>query len=147
MPFHQGLAGHSDADVVTHAVIDAILGAAGLDDIGTHFPPDDKRWKSADSLELLRCVVRMLEERNYQVVNADVSVICESPRLAPHVTLMQEKIAGVLQISPTHVSVKGKSNEGMGWVGRGEGIAAVAVALVDSLEPDRPSACRQVSGP
>ena len=133
IPFETGLAGHSDADVVAHAVTDALLGAAGLGDIGTHFPPDDARWRDADSIELLRAAVRILEERNYQVVNVDVTVIAEAPRLRPHVAAMRERLADALAISPDNVSVKGKTNEQMGWIGRGEGIAGMAVALIDAV--------------
>lgn len=134
IPFDQGLAGHSDADAVAHAVTDAILGAAALGDIGTHFPPSDPQWKDADSIEILRSAVHLLAERNYQVVNVDATVICEAPKLAPHVPAMRERLASAIGIGPQHVSVKGKTNEGMGWIGRGEGIAVVAVALVDSVD-------------
>lgn len=134
IPHERGLTGHSDADAVAHAVTDAILGAASLGDIGTHFPPSDPQWKDADSIELLREAVRLLEERNYQVVNLDVTVICEAPKLAPHVPQMRERLASALGIGPQHVSVKGKTNEGLGWIGRGEGIAAMAVALIDSID-------------
>ena len=121
-----GLDGHSDADVVTHAVIDALLGAAGLGDLGTHFPPDEEIWRDADSLDLLRTVVGMLAA---PVVNVDVSVICEAPRLGPHREQMQRNLSEVLSAP---VSVKASSNEGMGWIGRGEGIACIAVASLDS---------------
>jgi 2-C-methyl-D-erythritol 2,4-cyclodiphosphate synthase len=134
IPHDRGLDGHSDADAVAHAVTDALLGAAGLGDIGRHFPPTDEAWRDADSLQLLARVVRLLEGRNYQVVNVDVTVVCESPRIGPHAAAMQARLASVLRIAPDHISIKGKSNEGMGWIGRGEGIAAFAVALVDSLE-------------
>jgi 2-C-methyl-D-erythritol 2,4-cyclodiphosphate synthase len=133
IPDAPGLAGHSDADAVLHALADALLGAAGLGDIGSHFPPDDARWRDADSIVLLRETVQRLEELNYQVVNVDVTVICERPRIAPHVATMRERIAAATGIAPRHVSVKGKSNEGMGWIGRGEGIAAIAVALIDAM--------------
>ena len=133
IPFEQGLAGHSDADVVAHAVTDAILGAAALGDIGEHFPPDDARWKDADSIELLRAAVRILEERNYQVVNVDVTLVLELPKLRPHVDAMRARLADALAISPDNVSVKGKTNEQMGWIGRGEGIAGMAVALIDAI--------------
>lgn len=138
IPWASGLEGHSDADVVAHAITDAILGAAGSGDIGTHFPPSDPRWRDADSLALLASALRLIEERNYQVVNVDVTVICESPRISPHVAEMRQRLAGVLGISPEHVSIKGKTNEGMGWIGRGEGIAAIAVALVDRIDDPRP---------
>jgi 2-C-methyl-D-erythritol 2,4-cyclodiphosphate synthase len=135
VPHAQGLAGHSDADAVAHAVTDALLGAAGLGDIGTHFPPGDARWQDADSMELLRTALRLLEEVNYQVVNVDVTVICEAPRIGPHAPAMRERLAAVLGIAPGNVSIKGKTNEGMGWIGRGEGIATMAVALIDSIDP------------
>ncbi|HSJ13541.1 MAG TPA: 2-C-methyl-D-erythritol 2,4-cyclodiphosphate synthase [Longimicrobiales bacterium] len=129
----RGLAGHSDADAVAHALTDAILGAAGAGDIGAHFPPGDARWQDADSLALLRSAVAIIAEQNYQVVNVDVTVICEAPRIGPHVAAMRDRIARAVGIAPRLVSVKGKSNEGMGWVGRGEGIAAIAVAAVDAI--------------
>lgn len=134
IPDHAGLDGHSDADAVAHAVTDALLGAAGLGDIGRHFPPSDARWKGADSLDLLARVVEMLHEENYQVVNVDVTVVTESPRLGAHAPAMCARLAGTLGIAPRHVSVKAKSNEGMGWIGRGEGLAAFAVALLDRME-------------
>jgi 2-C-methyl-D-erythritol 2,4-cyclodiphosphate synthase len=121
-----GLAGHSDADVVTHAVIDALLGAGGLGDLGTHFPPDDETWRDADSLDLLRTVIGMLDGA---VANVDVTVICEAPRLGPHRAEMERNLTDVLGAP---ASVKATSNEGMGFTGRGEGIACVAVALVNA---------------
>lgn len=128
-----GLEGHSDADAVAHAATDAVLGAAGAGDIGTHFPPSDERWKDADSIALLRAAAAIIAEDNYQVVNLDVTVVCEAPRVGPYVERMRERLAGALGIAPRLVSVKGKTNEGMGWIGRGEGIAAIAVALVDAV--------------
>lgn len=130
IPHEQGLAGHSDADAVCHAVTDALLGAAGLGDIGAHFPPDDPRWQDADSVELLRRVVGLLAEHGLTPGNVDVTVVCETPRLGPHRDAMRARLADALGLDAARVSVKGKSNEGMGWVGRGEGIAAMAVALV-----------------
>lgn len=130
----RGLAGHSDADAVVHAVTDAVLGAAALGDIGTHFPDTDPAWQNADSLDLLRRANGLLEEHGYQVVNVDVTVVCEAPRIGPHVAAMREKLASALGIGAQHVSVKGKSNEGMGWIGRGEGIAAIATALIATVE-------------
>jgi 2-C-methyl-D-erythritol 2,4-cyclodiphosphate synthase len=121
-----GLAGHSDADVVAHAVIDALLGAQGLGDLGTHFPPDDDTWRDADSLDLLRTVAGMLEG---PAANVDVTVICEAPRLRPHRAEMERNLSDALGAP---VSVKATSNEGMGFIGRGEGIAAIAVALVNA---------------
>lgn len=134
IPHAQGLAGHSDADAVAHAITDAMLGAAALGDIGTHFPPSDEQWRDADSLNLLRRASVLLEERGYQVVNVDVTVVCEAPRIGPHVGAMRETLAAVLGIGTQHVSVKGKTNEGMGWIGRGEGIAVVATALIATVE-------------
>jgi 2-C-methyl-D-erythritol 2,4-cyclodiphosphate synthase len=121
-----GLAGHSDADVLTHAVIDALLGAAGRGDIGTLFPDDDERWRDADSIDLLRTAVGMIRGR---IVNVDATLVCERPRLASH----REEMERVLEeATSARVSVKATSNEGMGWIGRGEGIACIAVASVDS---------------
>ena len=124
----RGLTGHSDADVLTHAVIDAVLGAAGLGDLGTHFPADEERWRDADSLDLLRTVVGMVSG---SVVNVDATVICETPRLGPHRAAMEANLSGALAAP---VSVKATTNEGMGFVGRGEGIASIAVALIDAAE-------------
>jgi 2-C-methyl-D-erythritol 2,4-cyclodiphosphate synthase len=121
----QGLSGHSDADVLTHAVIDALLGAAGLGDLGTHFPPEEERWRDADSVDMLRTAVGLIGGR---IVNVDATVVCETPRLGPHRQEM-ERILG--EATSARVSVKATSNEAMGWVGRGEGIACVAVAQVD----------------
>jgi 2-C-methyl-D-erythritol 2,4-cyclodiphosphate synthase len=120
-----GLAGHSDADAVTHAVIDAVLGAAGLGDVGTHFPPSDERWRDADSLDLLRTSLGMLGGR---VLNADVTVICQSPAIGPHRSEMERLLSEALGAP---VNVKATTNEEMGWIGRGEGVAAIAVALCD----------------
>ena len=133
IPEHPGLAGHSDGDAVAHALIDSLLGAVSAGDIGTHFPPEDDLWKNADSMELLRRSVMELEGRNYQVVNVDVTVICETPRVGPHVPAMRARLGELLRVGPDFVSVKGKSNEGMGWIGAGEGIAVHAVALVDAI--------------
>jgi 2-C-methyl-D-erythritol 2,4-cyclodiphosphate synthase len=121
----EGLEGHSDADVVAHAIIDAVLGAAGIGDLGTHFPPDDERWRDADSLDLLRTVVGQLSGR---VVNVDATVICEAPKLAPHRTEMEQRLSDTIGAP---ASVKATTNEGMGAIGGGEGIACFAVALVD----------------
>jgi 2-C-methyl-D-erythritol 2,4-cyclodiphosphate synthase len=133
IPDHPGLAGHSDGDAIVHAVIDALLGAACAGDIGSHFPPSDERWKDADSIDLLRRTMGLLEGRNYQVVNVDVVVVCESPRIGPHAQAIRQRLGEVLSIGPEHVSVKGKTNEGMGWIGAGEGLAVHAVALVDTI--------------
>ncbi len=126
IPHPQGLTGHSDADVLTHAVIDALLGAAGLGDLGTHFPPDEEQWRDADSIDLLRTVVGMLDA---PVANVDATVICEAPRLGSHRAEMERNLSGALG---ARVGVKATTNEGMGFTGRGEGIACIAVALIDA---------------
>ncbi len=122
----RGLAGHSDADVLTHAVIDALLGAAGQGDIGTLFPDVDERWRDADSVDLLSTVVGTIRGR---IVNIDATLVCEAPRLAPYRAEMEHTLA---EATSARVSVKATTNEGMGWIGRGEGIACIAVASVDS---------------
>jgi 2-C-methyl-D-erythritol 2,4-cyclodiphosphate synthase len=122
----RGLAGHSDADVLTHAVIDALLGAAGVGDIGTLFPDDEERWQGADSVDLLRTVVGTVSGR---IVNIDATVVCEEPHLAPFRAEMERILA---EATSARVNVKATTNEGMGWIGRGEGIACMAVASVDS---------------
>jgi 2-C-methyl-D-erythritol 2,4-cyclodiphosphate synthase len=124
----QGLAGHSDADVLTHAVIDALLGAVGLGDLGEHFPPDDERWRDADSMDLLRTVLGMLPG---SIANVDATVIAEQPALKPHRAEMERNLSQALGAT---VSVKATSNEGLGWIGRGEGIACVAIALLEAAE-------------
>ena len=126
IPHERGLTGHSDADVLAHAVIDALLGAAGMGDIGTLFPDDDERWRGADSIDLLRTVVGTVPGR---IVNIDATVICEEPKLAPHRAEMERVIA---EATSARVSVKATTNEGMGWVGRGEGIACIAAASVET---------------
>lgn len=130
----EGLSGHSDADAVAHAVTDALLGAAGLGDIGTLFPPDDEQWRDADSIELLKQAAHRAAEENYQVVNVDITVVCEVPKIAPHAEAMRTRLAAALGIAPRFVSIKGKTNESMGWIGRGEGVAAMAVILLDRVE-------------
>ncbi len=125
----RGLEGHSDADVLAHALIDALLGAAGLGDIGEHFPDSDERWRDADSIALLEAVVAMLGERGLAIVNVDCTVIMESPpRLAPHRAAIRARLAGALGLAPERVGVKASSGERLGFVGRGEGAAALAVA-------------------
>jgi 2-C-methyl-D-erythritol 2,4-cyclodiphosphate synthase len=125
-----GLAGHSDADVLTHAVIDALLGAAGLDDIGTHFPDTDERWRGADSLELLRAVAAMLAERGLEVLNVDATLMMERPKAGPLKHRMRDNIAAALGVGHERVNVKATTGEGIGFVGRGEGVAAQAVATL-----------------
>lgn len=126
----RGLAGHSDADALTHAIIDALLGAAGLGDIGHHFPDTDPRWRDADSIALLREVVAMLTRDGWEVVNIDATVICEAPKLGPHRDAMRARIAEAIGIDVDAANVKFTTNEAMGFVGRGEGIAALASATV-----------------
>ena len=130
VPHSQGLAGHSDADAVAHALTDAILGAAGLGDIGALFPDTDARWKNADSISLLSQAYRKVTEAGLRFVSADITVIAEQPRIGPYVGEMRRKLAGALSAPPGAVSVKGKSNEGMGWIGNGEGLAVIAVAVL-----------------
>jgi len=127
----RGLAGHSDADVLTHAIIDALLGAAALGDIGQHFPDTDERYRDADSLELLRTAVAMLNTRGISVVHVDATVVIERPHVSPVRDQIRASLAGALGISFDHVSVKATRGEGMGFVGREEGAAALAVATVE----------------
>ena len=135
IPANRGALGHSDADVVCHAATDAILGAASLGDIGRHFPDSDQRWKDASSLDLLRQAVAMIHTAGFRVVNLDVVVILEQPKIAPHIDPIRAALAPVLQVPTERVSVKGKTNEGVDAVGRGEAIAAHAVALLELSEP------------
>ena len=125
-----GLAGHSDADVLLHAIIDALLGAAGLRDIGHHFPPDDPQWRNASSLDLLARTLALMHEAGFAVENVDATVIAERPRLSPHIPAMRDRIAGALDIDGARVNVKATTHEGLGALGRGEGMAAVAVATL-----------------
>lgn len=126
----RGLAGHSDADVLTHAVIDALLGAAALGDIGQHFPDTDERYRDSDSLELLRATVALLRDRGFAVEHVDATVVIERPAVAPHRERIRAALAGALGLEPEHVSVKATRGEGMGFVGREEGAAALAIATV-----------------
>jgi 2-C-methyl-D-erythritol 4-phosphate cytidylyltransferase/2-C-methyl-D-erythritol 2,4-cyclodiphosphate synthase len=132
IPFDRGLAGHSDADAVCHAITDAILGAAGAGDIGRHFSDTDPRWKGASSVDLLRRAVEMIDAEGLAVGNVDATVILERPKLAPYVDQMRANLAAVLGVSIDRVSIKGKTNEGLGEIGRGEAIAVHAIALVRS---------------
>jgi 2-C-methyl-D-erythritol 2,4-cyclodiphosphate synthase len=133
IPGARGLSGHSDADVLAHAVCDAILGAAGLPDIGAQFPDDDPRYEGADSVGLLRAAAGFIADKKYRAVNADAVIIAQEPRLSPYFSRMRENIAAALGLSPEYVSVKAASPEGLGAVGRGEGIAAQAVALLEEM--------------
>ena len=128
---HVGLGGHSDADVVTHAIADALLGAASAGDLGALFP-NDERWKDASSITLLAEVIDVLRQSGWGVANVDATVIAETPRLEPYRSLMISNLAGVLGVAPQQVSVKATSTDGLGFTGRGDGIAAVAVALITS---------------
>jgi 2-C-methyl-D-erythritol 2,4-cyclodiphosphate synthase/2-C-methyl-D-erythritol 4-phosphate cytidylyltransferase len=130
IPAPRGLAGHSDADVVLHAITDALLGAAGMDDIGTHFPDTDAAYRDADSAELLRLAWAQVRERGWVLVNVDVTVLAETPRLRPHVPAMRERIASVLQVDVDRVNIKATTSERMGFIGREEGIACYAIATL-----------------
>ena len=132
IPGSPGLRGFSDGDAVAHALIDALLGASSLGDVGTHFPPGDERWRDADSMDLLGRAVALVHGAGYAVENVDVTVICEVPKIAPVAEKMRGELARRLEIDPSRVSVKGKTNEGMGWIGRKEGLAVHAVALLTS---------------
>ena len=131
IPYEKGLLGHSDADVLTHAVMDALLGAAGLGDIGRHFPDSDDRFLGADSLELLRQVCAMLADKGYRVGNVDVTVIAQRPKLAGFIPAMRENLAAVMGVSPEDINVKATTEEKLGFTGEGLGIAAHAVALIE----------------
>jgi len=130
----QGLLGHSDADVLLHAITDALLGAAGLGDIGQHFPDGDARWRGADSRLLMREAAARVRAAGYEVGNVDATVVAQAPRLAPHIPAMRESIASDLGIDAERVNVKAKTTERLGFAGRGEGIEAQAVALVARVE-------------
>ncbi|HYH90871.1 MAG TPA: 2-C-methyl-D-erythritol 2,4-cyclodiphosphate synthase [Solirubrobacteraceae bacterium] len=130
IPHDVGLAGHSDADVLTHAVIDALLGAAGLGDIGQHFPDTEAEFKDADSIGLLRVVAAELGARGFAIANVDATVVLERPKLAPHREAMRGRLAEALGLPPDRVNVKATTGERMGFVGRGEGAAAMAVATI-----------------
>jgi len=127
----RGLAGHSDADVLAHALIDALLGAAGLGDIGQHYPDTDERWRDAESVGLLREVAAFLRDHGWTVRHMDATVLCEAPRLGPHRDEMRARLADAVGLAPLEVNVKFATGEGMGFVGRGEGVAALAVATVE----------------
>lgn len=130
IPYEKGLLGHSDADVLVHAVMDALLGAAALGDIGKHFPDSDPKYKGADSLMLMREVKRILAENGYQVGNVDATIIAQTPRMSPHIDTMRRNIADALGLDVSQVSVKATTEERLGFTGRGEGISAQAVALI-----------------
>ncbi len=130
IPFHLGLDGHSDADVLLHALGDALLGAASLGDLGRHFPPGDERWRGAASVDLLQRIVALVREEGYRVVNCDLTLVAEAPKLAPYRDRIIERIARVLGLEENAVGLKATTNEGLGAIGRGEGMAAFAVVLL-----------------
>jgi 2-C-methyl-D-erythritol 2,4-cyclodiphosphate synthase len=136
--FEKGLDGHSDADVLLHAVCDALLGAAAMGDIGQHFPDTDSRYQGADSRVLLREVAKLLRDGGFGIVNLDSTIIAQAPRMAPHIPGMVANIAADLGIDPSRVNVKAKTTENLGFTGRGEGIAAEAIALVEWRPPAAP---------
>ena len=134
IPHSKGLLGHSDADVLTHAVMDALLGAAALGDIGKLFPDTDERYRGADSLALAAVVADTLAQNGYTIVNVDATVIAQAPKLAPHIPLMRDNLAKALGLSVSRISVKATTEEGLGFTGTGEGIAAHAVCLINEKE-------------
>ena len=132
IPFRKGLGGHSDADVLCHAIADAIIGALGIGDIGTHFPDTDPKWKDAVSIELLKYIIELARMNGFKVEWIDTTIIAENPRMSPYVQQMKDSLART-GIHPGVVNIKAKTNEGMGFIGRGEGIAAYAVCLLDKI--------------
>jgi 2-C-methyl-D-erythritol 2,4-cyclodiphosphate synthase len=130
IPHELGLEGHSDADVLLHALGDALLGAAGLGDLGTHFPPTDERWRGASSVHLVELILERVRERGFRVVNVDLTLLAETPRLAPYRDRIRARLAAILGVEPQEVGLKATTNEGLGAIGRGEGIAALAVVLL-----------------
>ena len=132
IPFEKGLAGHSDADVLCHAITDAIIGALGLGDIGKHFPDNDPKWKDAVSTELLKYILELARMNGYSVAWVDTTIIVEQPKISPFIDAMKESLSAT-GIPPGNINVKAKTNEGMGFIGRGEGIAAYAVCLLDKI--------------
>jgi 2-C-methyl-D-erythritol 2,4-cyclodiphosphate synthase len=139
IPFHLGLEGHSDADVLLHAICDALLGAAGLGDIGRHFPDTDAKYSEIDSRMLLRDVAAKLAAGKWSVVNVDATIIAQAPRMSPHFARMTGNIAADLGVAPAAINLKATTTEGLGFTGRGEGIAAMAVALIAHSDPMSPS--------
>ena len=139
IPYHLGLEGHSDADVLLHAICDALLGAAGLGDIGRHYPDTDAKFSEIDSRMLLRDVAAKLSAGKWSVVNVDATIIAQAPRMSPHFASMTGNIAADLRVPPAAISLKATTTEGLGFAGRGEGIAAMAVALITHTDPLHPS--------
>jgi 2-C-methyl-D-erythritol 2,4-cyclodiphosphate synthase len=136
IPADFGLEAHSDGDVLAHAILDAMLGAASLGDKGLHFPPTDPQYKNIRSTELLASATQRLSEHGFKVVNVDASVVCEEPKLSPHIPHMRRELASALNVRESRISIKGTTTEGMGFTGRNEGIAAMAVVLVECSEED-----------
>ncbi len=132
IPFRKGLGGHSDADVLCHAIADAVIGALGIGDIGTHFPDTDPKWKDAVSIELLKYIIELARMNGFQVIWIDTTIIAEQPRMSPYVQQMKDSLART-GIQPGVINIKAKTNEGMGFIGRGEGIAAYAVCLLGKV--------------
>lgn len=130
IPFDKGLLGHSDGDSLSHAITDALLGAAGLGDIGTHFSDKDAKWKGADSMVFLQHVCELLAESGYSIANVDATILAERPKMMPHIPAMKTKLAEVMSIDPGQLNIKAKTNEGLDAIGRGEAIAAQAIALI-----------------
>jgi 2-C-methyl-D-erythritol 2,4-cyclodiphosphate synthase len=136
IPFHFGLEGHSDADVLLHALGDALLGAAGLGDLGEHFPPGEERWRGASSIDLLAHILALVRAAGWQVLSCDLTLIAEAPRLAPYRDRIRQRLGGLLGVEPTAVGLKATTNEGLGALGRGEGMAALAVVLLGDRDPE-----------
>lgn len=136
IPYEKGLLGHSDADVLLHAIMDALLGAAALRDIGYHFPDNDPEYKGISSIELLKRTAELIKEKGYRIVNIDATIIAQRPRLRDHMDEMIENIAGALSVRKDDVNVKATTEEGLGFTGEGLGISALAVCLIDSIEED-----------
>ncbi len=132
IPYELGLSGHSDADVLTHAICDALLGALGQGDIGSHFPDSDSKWKDVSSLVLLDKTIDMLRNANFEIENIDSTIVCEKPRIAPHISAIKEKLSNVTGLEPGLLGIKATTTDGMGFTGRGEGIAAYAVVIIKS---------------
>ncbi|NLM35959.1 MAG: 2-C-methyl-D-erythritol 2,4-cyclodiphosphate synthase [Clostridiales bacterium] len=133
IPYERGLAGHSDADVLIHAIMDSILGAAALGDIGKHFPDTDPQYKGASSIALLKHVAGLIKEKGYEIINIDATIIAQSPKMAPHIWAMRENIAKALNIDVDQVNVKATTEEGLGFTGKGEGISSQSICLLKKI--------------
>ena len=131
IPFEKGLMGHSDADVLVHAICDALLGAAALGDLGVHFPPSEKKYRDISSLILLNSIDKLLKKESYEIINIDATVVAEKPKLMPYTTKMRQNIANTLKLKSNLISIKATTTEGLGFTGTGEGIAAYAVCLIE----------------